>query len=205
MAQKRLSTRRIRAVLRLKAESPLTDQQIADSVRCARSTVQECLRRARQAGLAWPLPAEFDDAALAAALYPTQARATYPAPDFAQVESELRRKGVTRKLPWREYRDVHADGCGYSAFCRDFDAWRTTRDPVMRIEHRAGEKVFVDYAGLTVPVVDPRTGATEPAQAFVAAPGASHSIYAEATVSQSTPTGWARTCAGSRSWAAFRT
>jgi transposase len=179
--------RRIREVLRLKAGSGLTDRQIADSVGCARSTVQECLRRARQAGLTWPLPPEFDDAALGAALYPAQPVEGYPAPDFARVELELRRKGVTRKLLWREYRDVHADGCGYSAFCRDFDAWRTSRDPVMRIEHRAGEKVFVDYAGLTVPVVDPRTGALEPAQIFVAALGASHYVYAEATASQSSP------------------
>lgn len=176
--------RRIREVLRLKAESQLTDQQIADSVRCARSTVQECVRRARQAGVSWPLPAELDDDALLAKLYPTLAAPSYPRPDFERIEAELKRKGVTRKLLWQEYRAAEPAGCGYSAFCRDFDAWRRTRDPVMRLEHRAGERVFVDYAGLTVPIVDRHTGAIEPAQIFVAALGASHYIFAEATATQ---------------------
>lgn len=176
--------RRIREVLRLKAELQLTDQQIADSVRCARSTVQECVRRARQVGVSWPLPDELDDDALLARLYPTLAAPSYAAPDFERIELELKRKGVTRKLLWQEYRAVQPTGCGYSAFCRDLDAWRRTRDPVMRLEHRAGERVFVDYAGLTMPIVDRHTGAIEQAQIFVGALGASHYIFAEATASQ---------------------
>lgn len=176
--------RRIREVLRLKAESQLTDQQIADSVRCARSTVQECVRRARTAGISWPLPADLDDDALVARLYPTLAAPSYPAPDFERIEAELKRKGVTRKLLWQEYRAAQPAGCGYSAFCRDLDAWRRTRDPVMRFEHRAGERVFVDYAGLTVPIVDRHSGAIEQAQIFVGALGASHFIFAEATATQ---------------------
>lgn len=177
--------RRIREVLRLKSETQLTDQEIADSVRCARSTMQEYVRRAREAGLTWPLPADLDEAALVARLYPMQARTTYPAPDFARIETELKRKGVTRKLLWQEYRAAEPGGCGYSAFCRDFDAWRRTRDPVMRFEHRGGERLFVDYAGVTVPIVDRATGEIHPAQIFVAAFGASHFTFAEATASQS--------------------
>ena len=118
MAQARLSVRKIREVLRLKVEARLSDREIAAAIGSARSTVQECLRRARAAGIAWPLPAECDEEALVARLYPTAAApARYPTPDFAAIHTELARKGVTRMLLWQEYRARHRDGCQYSAFC----------------------------------------------------------------------------------------
>ena len=139
MAQARLSVRKIREVLRLKAEARLSDREIAAAIGSARSTVQECLRRARAAGLAWPLPAECDEEALAARLYPhAPTPARYPTPDFATVHAELARKGVTRMLLWQEYRARHPDGCQYSAFCRDYDAWRGRQRAERRFEHSPG-------------------------------------------------------------------
>lgn len=177
--------RKIREVLRLKYEARLSDKQIAQSVGCARSTAQECLRRARAAGIGWPLPLDVDDAALIAQLYPSEAEVVaYPPPDFAGVHAELRRKGVTRKLLWQEYRAQHADGCSYSAFCRDYESWRRTQDLAMRTEYRGGEKAFVDYAGQTMPIVDPVTGELRQAQIFVGVLGASHYVFAEATWTQ---------------------
>lgn len=186
MAQPRLSVRKIREVLRLKAEAQLSDRQIAAVLGSARSTVQECLRRARTAGVSWPLAEEVDEEALWARLYPQAPEPpTYPTPDFAKIQSELAHKGVTRMLLWREYKAQHSDGCQYSAFCRDYERWRGRQDAVMRFEHTPGDKLFVDYAGKTMAVIDRHTGEVQVAQVFVAALGASHYTYVEASLSQS--------------------
>jgi transposase len=185
VAQARLSVRKIREVLRLKNEAHLSDRQIAAVLGSARSTVQECLRRARVAGLIWPLPAQMDDEELSSRLYPrAEAAPRYPTPDFAAIQVELTHKGVTRMLLWQEYKARHPDGCQYSAFCRDYEAWLGRQDAVMRFEHTPGDKLFVDYAGKTMPVIDRQTGEIQVAQVFVAALGASHYTYVEATMTQ---------------------
>ena len=185
MAQARLSVRKIREVLRLKAEARLSDRQIAAVIGSARSTVQECLRRARAAGIGWPLPAGVGEAELLAKLYPkASVPPRYPTPDFPTIQTELARKGVTRMLLWQEYKARHPDGCQYSAFCRDYDAWLGNQDAVMRFEHTPGDKLFVDYAGQTMAVVDRSTGEVQVAQIFVAALGASHYTYVEASLTQ---------------------
>jgi len=185
VAQVRLSVRKIREVLRLKAEARLSDRQIAAVIGSARSTVQECLRRTRAAGVTWPLPPECDEEELHARLYPRAAAPPrYPTPDFAAIHAELARKGVTRMLLWQEYKTRHADGCQYSAFCRDYEAWLGRQDTVMRFEHTPGDKLFVDYAGQTMALVDRHSGEVQVAQVFVAALGASHYTYVEATLTQ---------------------
>jgi hypothetical protein len=143
VAQARLSVRKIREVLRLKNEARLSDRQIGAVLGSARSTVQECLRRARSAGLSWPLPAELDDEELSARLYPrAEIAPRYPTPDFAAIQIELTHKGVTRMLLWQEYKGRHPDGCQYSAFCRDYEAWLGRQDAV-RFEHTPGDKLHV--------------------------------------------------------------
>jgi transposase len=169
-----LSVRKIREVLRLKAEARLSDRQIAAAIGSARSTVQECLRRAKAAGLSWPLAEEFDEEALLARLYPKAAIAPrYPTPDFAVIHAEFARKGVTRMLLWQEYKARHPDGCQYSAFCRDYEAWPGRQDAVMRFEHAPGDKLFVDYSGLTMEIVDRASGEVQKAEIFVAVSPAS--------------------------------
>lgn len=121
MAQARLSMRKIREILRLHHEQALPARQIAASVGCALSTVQECLRRAATAGIGWPLPTALDEAALQARLYPApKPRAEYPRPDFSAVHAELARKGVTRWLLWQEYKAAHPQGLQYTAFCNHY-------------------------------------------------------------------------------------
>jgi transposase len=185
VAQARLSVRKIREVLRLKAEARLSDREIAAAIGSARSTVQECLRRARCAGIVWPLPVECDDEELVARLYPTApGPVRYPTPDFTAIHAELTRKGVTRMLLWHEYKARHPDGCQYSAFCRDYGVWLGRQDAVMRFEHAPGDKLFVDYAGLTMDIVDRHSGEVQVAQIFVAALGASSFTYVEASLTQ---------------------
>jgi transposase len=182
--------RKIIEVLRLKWAQGLSNRQIAGACRIGRPTVAEYLRRANEAGLRWPLPPELDEAALERQLFPpppslpAQARGI---PDWSVVHQELRGEGVTLFLLWQEYRAVHREGYQYSWFCEHYRAWQGKLDVVMRQSHRAGEKLFVDYAGHTVPVVERTTGEICQAQIFVAVLGASNYTYAEATWTQGLP------------------
>ncbi|CAN5264415.1 IS21-like element ISPsy14 family transposase [soil metagenome] len=187
MAQARLPVRKIREVLRLKAAG-LSDRRIATAIGSARSTVQECLRRAREAGINWPLADAIDEEALQARLYrrdvPLSRR---PLPDFSYVHVELCRPGVTRWLLWQEYKAAHPAGWQYSVFCEQYRRWLATQDVVLRQQHEPGDKLFVDYAGQTVPITERYTGEVHDAQIFVAVLGCSNYSYAEATFSQQLP------------------
>jgi len=183
----RLSMRKIREVLRLKFDFDLTDRQISKSVKVTRSTIAEYLRRFAESGIAWPLPASLSDAALETQLFPPKpalADALRPLPDWPLTHQELRRQGVTLFLLWQEYKVNHPDGFRYSWFCEHYRAWAGQLDAVMRQEHRAGEKCFVDYAGPTIPVTSPRTGEIQQAQIFVGVMGASNYTYCDATWNQ---------------------
>ena len=190
MPAQRLSMRKIREVLRLRWGQGLSKRKIARSCNVSRPTVDEYLRRAETAGLTWPLPVTLDDGELERRLFPPAPNLTAQErglPDWPGVNFELKRKGVTLFLLWQEYREDHRQGYQYSWFCERYRYWLGKRDRVMRQYHQAGEKLFVDYAGQTVPVVDPRTGEIREAQIFVAVLGASNYTYAEATWSQGLP------------------
>ena len=189
MAAQRLSMRKIKEVLRLRSlgQSP---GAIAQSLGVGESTVRRYVRRAERAGLEWPLPPELGDADLESRFFPPPpaAGASRPVPDWAEVQRELRRKGVTLQLLWLEYRAAHPeDGYQYTQFCEHYRRWRGRLDPVLRQEHRAGEKVFVDYAGQTMPVVDTATGEIRDAQIYVGVLGASNLTFVEATWTQTLP------------------
>lgn len=187
MAQARLPVRKIREVLRLKAEG-LSDRQIAQAIGSARSTVQECIGRCRQVGLTWPLAPDLHEEALHARLYRRALPLSRtPAPDFAKLHAELQRPGVTRMLLWQEYKAAHPDGWQYSVFCDQYRRWLGHQDVVLRQAHRPGDKLFVDYAGQRIGVTDRLTGLVRPAQIFVAVLGASNYTYAEATWTQALP------------------
>lgn len=183
--------RKISEVLRLKHSCKLSTRAIARSCGIVHSTVGEYLRRADEAGLTWPLPDDLDEAQLEAQLFPPPPAIQpdqRPLPDWSEVHLEMKRhKGVTRFLLWQEYKAASPDGYQYSRFCELYDQWRGRQDLVMRQTHRAGEKLFIDYAGQTVPVVDRKTGEVRESQIFVAALGASSYAYCEATWTQSLP------------------
>jgi transposase len=173
--------------LRLRFEGGLSHRQIAASLQVSRSSVGEYARRFAAAGLSWPLPDALSDRELERRLFPPPPAVpadTRVVPDWTVVHQELRRPGVTLMLLWEEYRAAHPEGFGYSWFCKRYEDWSGSLDVVMRQTHRAGEKLFVDYAGHTVEVVDPASGEIRTAQIFVAVLGASNYTYAEATWSQ---------------------
>jgi len=181
--------RKILEVLRLAHAGGWSVRQIAASVGAPHSTVGDYLRRFQATGLSWPLPPGMDQAALEAQLFArTSSKAVVrPLPDWPTIHRELAGKGVTLELLWQEYKRAHPDGYQYTRFCVLYRAWAAQLDPVLRQEHAAGERVFVDYAGQTVALVDPETGAVRAAQLFVAVLGASHFLYAEATWTQTLP------------------
>jgi transposase len=181
--------RRAREILRLKFEHGASDRGIAVAVSVARSTVQLCLLRAAAAGLSWPLPPTLTDQGLEAKQFaarggskPGQRRKAEP--DWTAIHHELRRPGVTLLLLWEEYRAVHTTGYGYSRWCELYRSWEARLSPTMRQAHPAGERLYVDYAGQTVEVVDGRTGVLRATQVFVAVLGASNYTYAEARWSE---------------------
>ncbi|MDJ0915964.1 MAG: IS21 family transposase [Desulfobacterales bacterium] len=182
--------RKIKEVLRLKFDHQLSKRQIAQSCSIAHSTVSEYLHRFRQASLNWPLPEEIDDNQLEQLLFPRPQIGSphrRPQPDWAYIHRQLRRKGVTLMLLWQEYKELYPNGYQTSQFCHLYRQWAKQLDPVMRQEHRAGEKMFVDYAGMTVAVFDMQSAKMRQAQIFVAVLGASNYTYAEATWTQTLP------------------
>ena len=182
----RLPVRKIRDVLRLSAAG-MSKRQIAVSLGVSATAARDCILRAWRAGLGWPLPDGLTDETLEDRLYPPPAVASKerrPQPDWATVHRELRRPGVTLQLLWEEHRATHPDGYGYSRYCELYRAWEGRLSPTMRQSHIAGERMFVDYAGTTLAVIEGLSGEARTAQLFVAVLGASNYTYAEATWTQ---------------------
>lgn len=190
MPRERLSMRKIQEVLRLKWEGGLSNRAVAESCGVGETTVRDYLRRAVRAGLSWPLPEELDEEGLERLLFAAPLSGAVnrrPQPDWPQVHQELKRKGVTLLLLWQEYKQEHPDGYQYSQFCEHYRRWSGGLEVWMRQTHKAGEKMFVDYAGQTMPVVRPSTGEVKDAQIFVATLGASNYTYVEAMWTQTLP------------------
>jgi transposase len=188
MPAERIAMRQVREVLRLSAAG-VSGNEIARRVGVASSTVRLTLKRLAAAGLSWPLPAEMTDAALEARLFTAagkkQGHRRRAEPDWAAVHRALKRKHVTLQILWDEYIEQSPNGYRYSRFCELYRGWASRVPVTMRQTHAGGDKLFVDYAGDTVPViVDRLTGKTQPAQIFVAVLGASNFTYAEASWTQ---------------------
>ena len=186
-AKRELTMRQIRQMLRL-AHDGVSAREIGRTLRAARSTIQDNLNRARTAGLSWPLPGDLTDDVLEQRLFARAgARRGFrrrAEPDWASLACELKRPGVNLTVLWEEYREVHPDGYGYSRFC---DLWREFErrlSPVMRQHHAAGDKVFVDYSGKKLAILDGATGVVREAEIFVGVLGASNYTYAEASWTQ---------------------
>lgn len=179
--------RKIKEVLRLHFELGLGMRQVGRSLHLPHSTVRDYLERATHAGLGWPLPENLSDSQLEQRLFPpipSLPTPDRPLPVWAEIHRELKRKGVTLTLLWEEYRSQHPGGYQYSRFCDLYREWCGKLATSMRQIHKAGEKMFVDYAGQTLPIVDRSTGEIRAAQIFVAVLGASSYTFAEATWSQ---------------------
>lgn len=187
MPTEKLSMRKIRELFRLHYEHERSNRDIAISLGISPSTVSMYLNRAKLSGLTWPFPADWNDDHLYAKLFPPAPKSNKtqrPPPDLVWVHNELKRKGVTLSLLWHEYRTQHPDGYALSRFCELYREFTGKLNPSMRLTHHAGDKLFVDYSGLTVGWIDKDTGVLNKAEIFVAVLGASNYTYVEAAESQ---------------------
>jgi transposase len=188
MPRRRLRMRQIKEILRLRYELNRSQQSIACATGIARSTVKDYLSRAHVINLTWPLPEEMDSEMLEALLFPpidSHARKNKTLPDWQHIHTELKRKSVTLQILWEEYKREQPDGYQYSWFAHLYRKWAKAKDVWMPQIHKAGEKSFVDYSGLTVPIY--ATNLQEvlyKAEIFVGVLGASDLIYCEASKSQ---------------------
>lgn len=180
--------RKLSEVLRLRLEQKVSVRQIAGSCCLARSTVSDYVRRASAAGLGWPLPAGLDEDGLERLLFPARDIGSLRPPlDMIYLRNEMRKKNVTLQLLWEEYRSHTPEGYSYSQFCLHYRDWLGRQAISLRQEHRAGEKLFVDFAGDTIPIVNHVTGEVSQANLFVAVLGCSNYTYAEVTATQQLP------------------
>ena len=185
MPTEKVSMRKIKAVLKLNHEN-VSNREIARRLNISAGSVSNYLARARSSGLSWPLNDDWTDDKIYSILFPTTSKnPSHPHPDFGKVHKELKRKGVTLMLLWYEYQSQYPNGYSYSRYCELYQAFVGKLKPGMRLIHRAGEKLFVDYSGLTVPWVNKETGEVQHAQIFVAVLGASNYTFIEATADQS--------------------
>lgn len=188
MAREMLSMRKLSEVLRLSLEQKVSVRKIARSCCLARSTVSDYLGRAKVAGLGWPLPEGMDEDLLERLLFPVRETSIpRPALDMAYLRNEMRKQSVTLQLLWEEYRSHTPDGYSYSQFCQLYGDWVGKQAISLRQEHRAGEKLFVDFAGDTIPIHDPRTGEISQGHVFVGVLGCSNHTYAEVTATEKLP------------------
>lgn len=181
MPQPRTTMRKTREIIRLHFECGLSGRKVAKSVNLSAGKTSDIIRRAKAAGLTWPLESRFnDDSTLEDILYPElvpEPEPYRPVPDWDETCRELRRKGVTRELLWQEYKAAHPDGYEYSRYCELLRNYKKHLEPVLRQEHRAGEKLFVDWAGLKMTYFE--NGCKKEASIFVAAMGASNYTFAQ--------------------------
>lgn len=188
MPAEAISMRKLKEILRLKYESKMAHRKIAKSLSISPGTVSVYVQRASLMGIeSWPLPQGWDDIRLHREFLRTKhtPRTAIPVPDWGKFQQDLKRKGVTKQLLWQEYteRNPH-NHYSYPQLCRHYQQWLSVQQPSMRQTHVAGEKLFIDYCGPTLPIVNPDTGECRFAQVFVAVLGASNYTYAEATESQ---------------------
>ena len=191
MTQERLTLRKIREILRLKEEAGLSNRAIARACKISNSTVGEYLRRAQLSNLHWPFPDGMSEDEVYLKLFPEDAsplEAERPLPDCEYIRKELKKKNVTLKLLWVEYKEKYPKNhYKYTQFTEHFRRWAKIQDPSARFSHNGGEVMEVDYAGQTLSLVNPETGEVSQMQVFVATLPASAYVYAEAQLSQEKP------------------
>ncbi|MFQ5454013.1 MAG: IS21 family transposase [Candidatus Zixiibacteriota bacterium] len=183
----RLKMKSIKSIINLHLKNGLSVRQISRALSLPRSTIADYLHRYKSSDLNPKDMPNLDDGSIYNRLFPGETkviRTKKEMPDFATTHQELKRKGVTRLLLWEEYREENPEGYGYSQFCELYKQWNNKVTVSMRQVHKAGEKMFVDYSGLTMDIINSNTGEVTQAEIFVACLGASGYSYAEAGMSQ---------------------
>jgi transposase len=186
--RKELSMRKVREILRLALDCGMGRREIARSCSVSPTTVGNYVTVASEKGLSYAEISVMSDDELGQVFQgKKQEQKARPEPDWEEIHRQLKKKGVTLQLLWQEYKQAHPDGWQSTQFCEHYNRWKGHLEVSLRQSYKAGERMFVDYAGQTMPVTDRLTGLIHQVQIFVAALGASNYTYAEATWDQTLP------------------
>ena len=188
MAKKKTRTvmRKVREVLRLHFESKLSNQQIADALRISKTSVFNNLDRFKESGMIWPIPQDLPDTELEAKIYsgkPSNEKEDI-LPDVEYIHEELTRPHMTLELLWNEYFKDNPEGLSRSSYYRHYQKYRKGLSISMKVIHKGGDKVFVDYSGDGLRYFNRETGRWVETEFFVSSWGASSFSYADCTESQ---------------------
>jgi len=184
---KGLSMLKIKEILRLKYEAKLSNRMVARALKISHSVVNEYVKEFTQTKKRYEEIASLGDKELLALFKSTRARSEkYPLPDFAEVHKELRRPMMTLTLLHEEYIEKcpNKEGYGFTWFCNHYKAYAKRVNPSMHLVHKAGEKIFIDFSGKTVDIVNPKNGVVTKAELFIAVLPASGFAFAKAIASQ---------------------
>ena len=188
MPMRRISMNKVREIIRLYEECNLSQRSIARVLSISRPIVHEYIQKIRSSGLDYTATQKLEDDALLEIIEGSgkaqSERYQVIRQKFEYFVKELKRTGVTLERLWQEYRDEHPDGFGYSQFCYHFQVWRNASELTMHIDHKVGDKSFVDFAGKRLEIVNRNTGEITDAEVFVSILGASQYTYVEAVATQ---------------------
>ncbi|MEA3346822.1 MAG: IS21 family transposase [Candidatus Auribacterota bacterium] len=176
----------IKEIVRLK-ELKMSQRQIARALKISHPTVINCIHKISRNNLSFNDIKDLPDSTLSEIIYGQRKRSTryeMLSRHFPGFLKELKRKGVTLQLLWEEYKEKNPEGLMYSQFCEHFKKWRKASKVTLHIEHRAGDKMFADFAGTKMSIVDRKTGKEKELEIFAASLGASQLTYVEAVESQ---------------------
>jgi transposase len=184
-----VTIRKMKEILRLYYDANLSMHQIAKSLSISSGVVHKYIKRSKELNISWPLPENItNDSKLKELFQPPPSKLNITTViDYQAVHTECKRKGVTLQLLWEEYHEARIITLGYSQFCRRYRAWLKTQPSSMKQTHKAGDKTFIDYSGMTFDIIDPATGEIRSTEIFIGVLGASNYTYAEATWSQQLP------------------
>ena len=188
MARKRTGMKKIREVIRFKSTTEMSDRQIARALNISRPVVAKYWQDFQASGLLFKQIEEMADSELLRMVEKPRIEKCNKYEQLIQYFShfviELQRTGVTLQLLWTEYKEKHKEGFQYSQFCYHFQSWKNASEVRMHIKHKAGDKMFVDYAGDKLTYIDRKSGKEKQVEVFVAILGASGLTYVEGSVSQ---------------------
>lgn len=188
MPRKRISMNKIREMIRLDEIAKLSQRAISKALNVSRPVVSEYLTKVKKAGLSYETITTMDDDSLLQAITDTvcvkNKRYNTLQQRFDSISKELKRTGITLERLWHEYRQAHPDGYSYTQFCYHYQVWRSSSEITMHITHKAGDKMFVDFAGKKLEIIDKQTGEVTDVEIFIAVLGASQYTYVEAVASQ---------------------
>ena len=188
MRKRKITMEKIRELLRLHYQQELSIRKACSLLGISKTSGADYIREFKKTGYSFQEIVQISDSSLMELIeqsnVSTNKRYEILSQYFEYYEKELKRPGVNLLVLWQEYKDKEPEGLSYSRFCHYYRSWKLKQPISMHIEHKAGDKMFVDFAGKKLQIVNRETGEIIPVEVFVAILGASQLTYVEASLTQ---------------------